>query len=111
MNTLVDKPIKALHREGRIYVSMASGLDFSFPTEGNPKLEGSRRHRSQKLKFRLLDCIGLTWMKTSRSVEFSLVTTASGKTSKRLRPGKRFHAGQDQTGVLKVVIPTFAGTR
>jgi hypothetical protein len=40
MNTLADTPQKAFHRDGRIYVSMASGLDFSFPIQGNPRLEG-----------------------------------------------------------------------
>ena len=40
MSTLVDTPTKAAHRDGRIYVSMASGLDFSFPIGGNPRLEG-----------------------------------------------------------------------
>ena len=40
MSTLTDTPQKAFHRDGRIYVSMASGLDFSFPIQGNPRLEG-----------------------------------------------------------------------
>ena len=40
MSTLADIPQKAFHRDGRIYVSMASGLDFSFPIQGNPRLEG-----------------------------------------------------------------------
>jgi hypothetical protein len=40
MSTLADTPQKACHRDGRIYVSMASGLDFSFPIQGNPRLEG-----------------------------------------------------------------------
>jgi len=40
MSTLADTPQKAFHRDGRIYVSMASGLDFSFPIQGNPRLEG-----------------------------------------------------------------------
>ena len=40
MSTLADTPQKASHRNGRIYVSMASGLDFSFPIRGNPRLEG-----------------------------------------------------------------------
>jgi hypothetical protein len=39
MSTLIDKPTKAVHRKGRIHVSMASGLDFSFPIQGNPRLE------------------------------------------------------------------------
>jgi hypothetical protein len=40
MSTLADTPETAFHRDGRIYVSMASGLDFSFPIQGNPRLEG-----------------------------------------------------------------------
>ena len=40
MSTLADTPRKAFHRNGRVYVSMASGLDFSFPIQGNPRLEG-----------------------------------------------------------------------
>jgi hypothetical protein len=40
MSTLADTPRKAFHRNGRIHVSMASGLDFSFPIQGNPRLEG-----------------------------------------------------------------------
>ena len=40
MSTLADTPQKAFHRNGRIYVTMASGLDFSFPIQGNPRLEG-----------------------------------------------------------------------
>ena len=40
MSILADTPQKAFHRSGRIYVSMASGLDFSFPVQGNPRLEG-----------------------------------------------------------------------
>jgi hypothetical protein len=40
MSTLADTPQKAFHGNGRIYVSMASGLDFSFPIQGNPRLEG-----------------------------------------------------------------------
>ena len=40
MSTLIDKPKKARHRDGRIHVSMSSGLDFSFPIRGNRRLEG-----------------------------------------------------------------------
>ena len=39
MSRLIDTPRNAVHRKGRIHVSMASGLDFSFPIEGNPRLE------------------------------------------------------------------------
>jgi len=40
MSTLADTPRQAYHRDGRIYVTMVSGLDFSFPIQGNPRLEG-----------------------------------------------------------------------
>src|SRR5436305_1653551 len=40
VNTLIDRPKKALHREVRIHVSTSSGLDFSFPIKGDPRLEG-----------------------------------------------------------------------
>ena len=44
MSTLIDTPQRAFHRKGRIYVSMASGLDFSFPIQGNPRLDGQPEH-------------------------------------------------------------------
>lgn len=40
MSTLADVPQKAFHKDGRIHVAMASGVDFSFPVRGNPRLEG-----------------------------------------------------------------------
>ena len=58
MNTLVDTPIKAFHREGRIHVSMASGLDFSFPIEGNPRLE---RKPKKSLSNIQVSPFGLHW--------------------------------------------------
>lgn len=34
----------ALHRNGQIYVTMGSGLDFSFPVQDNAGLEGKLEH-------------------------------------------------------------------
>ena len=58
MNTLVDTPTKAFHREGRIHVSMASGLDLSFPTEGNPRLEGKPEQSLSNIE---VSPFGLHW--------------------------------------------------
>ena len=40
MSTLIDQPETAICSNGRIRVTMASGLEFSFPVEGNPRLAG-----------------------------------------------------------------------
>ena len=40
MPTLINKPIRAFHRSGRIHVQMESGLEISFPIEGNDRLNG-----------------------------------------------------------------------
>ena len=58
MSTLIDKPIKAVHREGRIYVSMASGLDFSFPIQDNPRLEGKQERLLSNIE---VSPFGLHW--------------------------------------------------
>jgi hypothetical protein len=60
MSTLVDTPQKAFHRNGRIYVSMASGLDFSFPIQGNPRLEGKPEHLLSEIE---VSPFGLHWPK------------------------------------------------
>jgi hypothetical protein len=58
MSILVDKPTKATHREGRIYVLMASGLDFSFPICGNPRLEGKSEQSLSNIE---VSPLGLHW--------------------------------------------------
>ena len=58
MSTLADIPQKAFHRNGRIYVSMASGLDFSFPVQGNPRLEGKPDHLLSEIE---VSPFGLHW--------------------------------------------------
>jgi hypothetical protein len=58
MSTLADSPQKAYHRDGRIYVSMASGLDFSFPIQGNPRLEGKHDELLSQIE---VSPFGLHW--------------------------------------------------
>ena len=40
MSTLIDQPLSASYARGRVSVKMRSGLDFSFPVAGNPRLSG-----------------------------------------------------------------------
>jgi hypothetical protein len=58
VSTLADTPQRAFHRDGRIYVSMASGLDFSFPIQGNPRLEGKPEHLLSEIE---VSPFGLHW--------------------------------------------------
>ncbi len=58
MSTLVDTPQRAFHRNGRICVSMASGLEFSFPIQGNPRLDGKPDHLLSEIE---VSPFGLHW--------------------------------------------------
>jgi hypothetical protein len=58
MSTLADTPQKAYHRNGRIFVAMASGLDFSFPILGNPRLEGKSEELLSEIE---VSPFGLHW--------------------------------------------------
>ena len=58
MSTLIDKPKQAVHRKGRIYISMASGLDFSFPIDSNPRLEGKPERALSNIE---ISPFGLHW--------------------------------------------------
>jgi len=40
MSTLIDRPVSARHRAGKIQVEMESGLEIAFPVKGNPRSEG-----------------------------------------------------------------------
>ena len=41
MNILVDEAVSATCEDGMIRVRFKSGHELSFPTEGNPRLEGA----------------------------------------------------------------------
>jgi uncharacterized protein DUF2442 len=58
MNTLIDTPRKAFHRDGRIVVSMESGLDLSFPIRDNRRLEGQPKHLLPNIE---VSPFGLHW--------------------------------------------------
>ena len=58
MSTLVDRPTAARHKDGRIYVTMVSGLEVAFPVSGNPRLEGKSHDQLDKIE---LSPFGLHW--------------------------------------------------
>jgi uncharacterized protein DUF2442 len=58
MNTLVDQPVAAFHRNGKIYVTMQSGMEIAFPVRGNPRLEGKSDEQLNRIE---LSPFGLHW--------------------------------------------------
>lgn len=58
MSTLVDKPVTARHRDGKIYVAMESGLELAFPVRGNPRLAGKAHEQLDRIE---LSPFGLHW--------------------------------------------------
>jgi hypothetical protein len=84
MSTLIDTPRKAFHRAGRIYVSMSSGLDFSFPIEGNPRLEGKPGRLLSKIE---LSPFGLHWPELDE--DLSIQGILAGNYGQRSRKGDR----------------------
>jgi len=58
MSTLIDKPVAACHRNGKIHVSMESGLEIAFPVRGNPRLENQSHSALDRIE---LSPFGLHW--------------------------------------------------
>lgn len=58
MSTLTDQPIAAAYKRGHVHVIMRSGLKFSFPIAGNPRLEGASVEALNNIE---LSPFGLHW--------------------------------------------------
>jgi uncharacterized protein DUF2442 len=58
MSTLIDKPTAARHHDGKIYVTMESGLELAFPVRGNPRLEGKSHNQLNRIE---ISPFGLHW--------------------------------------------------
>ena len=58
MSTLVDQPVSARYREGKVHVVMASGLEIAFPVKGNPRLEDKPPEQLDDIE---LSPFGLHW--------------------------------------------------
>lgn len=52
--------MSALYRDGKIWIAMESGLEVSFPVEGNPRLEGKTSEQLNKIE---VSPFGLHWPK------------------------------------------------
>ena len=86
MSTLGDTPQKAFHRQGRIYVSMSSGLDFSFPIQGNPRLEGKPDHLLSEIE---VSPFGLHW--PTLDEDLSIKGVLAGDYGQRRHEGAHVH--------------------
>lgn len=58
MSTSTDKPISASYDKGRVRVCLENGLEFSFPIDGNPRLEGASADALSAIE---LSPFGLHW--------------------------------------------------
>lgn len=58
MSTLIDQPVSAHYGEGKIHVSMASGLEIAFPVKGNSRLEDKPAEHLDHIE---LSPFGLHW--------------------------------------------------
>lgn len=58
MSTLVDQPVKARYENGKVHVSMESGLEIAFPVQGNPRLEGKLPEQLDHIE---ISPFGLHW--------------------------------------------------
>jgi hypothetical protein len=77
---MVDIPQKAFHRNGRIHVSLASGRDFSFPIQSNPRLKGKPEAALSEIE---LSPFGLHW--PSLNEDLSIKGILSGDYGQRGR--------------------------
>ena len=50
MSTLVDTPVSASYRDGKVRVILASGLELAFPVAGNPRLEGGTEAELERIE-------------------------------------------------------------
>lgn len=75
MSTLIDQPLSAGHLDGRIHVEMGSGLRFSFPVRGNPRLEGKPGDQLDHIE---LSPFGLHWPDLDEDLSIRGILAASG---------------------------------
>jgi hypothetical protein len=81
MSTLIDKPVVARHRDGKIHVTMESGLEFAFTVQGNPRLEGKPHAQLNTIE---LSPFGLHWPELDE--DLSIRGILAGDYGQRPRP-------------------------
>lgn len=67
MNTLVDKVESAAYRDGRIVVSMESGVEIRFPVSGNPRLSAGTPEQLNNIE---VSPFGLHWPDLDEDLSF-----------------------------------------
>ncbi len=83
MSTLNDQPIAATCRRGHVHVTMRSGLKFSFPIAGNPRLEGASLAALNQIE---LSPFGLHWPELDE--DLSIRGLLAGRLGARARRSK-----------------------
>lgn len=58
MSTLTDTPASAVHLDGKIVISMESGIVFSFPCDTYPKLASATQEERSRME---LSPMGIHW--------------------------------------------------
>jgi hypothetical protein len=58
MNTLIDAPVTARHADGDIFVTMESGIEFSFPCSAYPRLAAATATERENME---LSPMGIHW--------------------------------------------------
>lgn len=74
MNTLIDQPVSAIHLNGFVTVRLQSGREFTFPVNGNPRLEAATDAQLNQIE---LSPFGLHW--PSLDEDLSLAGIAEGR--------------------------------
>jgi len=67
MNTSIEKMPTASYSNGRVYVSLPSGVDFSFPIAGNWRLEDAK---DEQLCHMEIDNTGIHWPDLDEDLSF-----------------------------------------
>ncbi len=88
---VMDRPVSARYRAGKIQVEMESGLEIAFPVEGNPRLEGKPAAQLDHIE---LSPFGLHWPELDEDLSIRGILSrpcgrcsrSAGSTSASCRP-------------------------
>jgi hypothetical protein len=86
MSTLVDQPVTAHHRDGKIHVMMESGLEIGFPMRGNPRLEGKAHPQLDNIE---ISPFGPHWPDLDEDLSLKGILAGDYGAKKRKTPPQR----------------------
>ena len=67
MNTLGEQVPNAAYSDGRVFVTLPNGVDFSFSIVGNRRLEGASLEQVNNIE---IDATGLHWPDIDEDLSF-----------------------------------------